>query len=223
MIPPTKLSPIHHTAEKWQGQFVEQAGWQIVQMYSSVENETAVIQNSVGLCDLSHHGKIRIEGQTAAQLLQAEDLAIHSSNQIDDGDLFRLRSDLFLLRTKPEIVEDVTAVWSTKANDSDDLITITDISHGNAELWLVGPHSAELLSRLCGLDFHDSQFPNGTAKQSSVAKTSQLIIRQDLGKHLAFGLIGPRSLGVYLWQTIMKAGHNLGIEPVGQLAFEQHA
>lgn len=83
---------------------------------------------------------------------------------------------------------------------------------------LIGPHSGELLSRLGGLDFHREQFPNLTAKQSSVAKTRQLILRQDLGKHLAFSLVGDRSLATYLWRTIIEAGQDLNIAPIGQSA-----
>ncbi|MCP5095608.1 MAG: hypothetical protein GY943_08660, partial [Chloroflexi bacterium] len=61
----------------------------------------------------------------------------------------------------------------------------------------------------------DSEFPNGMAKQSSVAKTTQIIIRRDLGNMPAYALIGGRSLAVYLWQTILEAGQDLGIQPVG--------
>lgn len=223
MIRPVKLSPIHYAEEKWQGQFVDLAGWQVVQMFSSVEKETAVAQQAAALCDQSHNGKIRIEGQNAAQLLQAEELAINQGQQTDNGYLVRLRHDLFFMSTEPEIVEDTAAGFVTRMNGRDDHITITDTTHGNAELWLVGPDSAELLSRLCGLDFHESQFPNNTAKQSSVAKTSQLIIRHDLSVQAlpAYAIIGARSFGTYLWQTILEAGADLGLEPMGQAALNQ--
>jgi heterotetrameric sarcosine oxidase gamma subunit len=101
------------------------------------------------------------------------------------------------------------------------LITVTEVTHANAELWLIGPHSAELLGRLCSLDFYASQFPNGAAKQSSVAKTTQLIIRQDRGGLPAYALIGPRSLASYLWQTVFEAGKDLGLQLMGNIAFEQ--
>jgi sarcosine oxidase subunit alpha len=211
MTQPVKLSPIQQFAEKWQGQFVMQEGWQVVQMYRSLEAETAVAQQSIALCDQSHNSKIRVEGQTAGQLLQADELAINAGKQLDDGYVYRLRRELFFVHTAVPPIQHTTT----------DLITITDVTHGNAELWLVGPRSAELLSRLCGLDFHDSQFPNHTAKQSSLAKTTQLIIRRDVSKLPAYGIIGTRSLGMYLWPTLMQAGRDLGIEPIGLAAFNQ--
>ncbi|MCP4359053.1 MAG: aminomethyl transferase family protein [Chloroflexi bacterium] len=221
-----KRSPIHHAEEKWQGQFIEQAGWQVVQLFSSVEQETAVGQNSVALCDQSHKGKIRVEGKTAGAMLDADKLAINEGKATNVGWLYRLRQDLFFVSSSAESVADTSALSAVEvavsliqqANNSPDLITVTDVTHGNAELWLIGPHSAELLSRLCGLDFHDSRFPNCTAKQSSVAKTTQLIIRCDLGKQPAYALIGPRSLAAYLWQTILEAGQDLDIQPIGVAA-----
>jgi heterotetrameric sarcosine oxidase gamma subunit len=105
----------------------------------------------------------------------------------------------------------------------DDLITVTDITPGCAELWLIGPHSPLLLSRLCGLDFHERRFPNHTAQRSSVAKTTQTIIRRDRGDLPAYALIGRRSLAAYLWQTIMEAGKDLKIQPIGLDAFKQLA
>jgi len=216
-----KLSPIYHAEEKWQGQFITQAGWQVVQLFHAVESELAAARNGVALRDQSHNGRIRLEGQTVGELLQAEDLSVNGSQATADGRLYRLRPDLFFLCTAPAMTQTVVAKWGERAHGRERLITVTDVTHGQAELWLVGPGSADLLSRLCGLDFHVSRFPDGTAKQSSVAKTAQLIIRQDRGGLPAFGLIGARSLGMYLWQTLMEVGHDWGIEPMGQAAWDQ--
>lgn len=95
-------------------------------------------------------------------------------------------------------------------------VTITDVTHGNAELRVVGPSASALLSKLCGLDFHAREFPNGAVKQSSLAKTVQIIARRDLGELPAYSLIGARSLAAYLWETILRAGEEFGIAPIGQ-------
>ncbi|MCA9924075.1 MAG: aminomethyltransferase family protein [Anaerolineales bacterium] len=205
-----KQTPIYEIAKKSNAEFSEQGGWQIAQNFGK-----AVSMESVALCDQSHNGKIRIEGKTAGAMLQADELAIGGGKAVEAGRIYRLRRDLFFVMTEAGAVADVVLSLTNQAANHPDLITVTDVTHGSAELWLIGPNSAELLSRLCGLDFHDSQFPNGTAKQSSVAKTTQLIIRRDLGEHPAYALIGGRSLAAYLWQTILEAGQDLGIQPVG--------
>lgn len=221
MNQPTKISPIHHIAVRQQAQLSQQHGWQVVLQYRDVAEETAAAQTAVLLIDQTPNGKIRIEGQTAGQLLQADDLDINRGKQVDAGTLYRLRTDLFFRHTTPAAVGEVTTALTQQAATVTDLITITNVTHGNAELWLIGPHSAELLSRLCGLDFHGSQFANYSAKQSSVAKTTQLILRRDVGDLPTYALIGPRSLGAYLWETILEAGQNLGIQTGGTAVLDQ--
>ena len=88
------------------------------------------------------------------------------------------------------------------------MVTVTDVTHGRAQLRLSGARAAELLSRLCALDFHPDHFPDGAARQTSVAKTTQLVIRDDVDGGLSYSLIGARSLGGYLWRTILEAARH---------------
>jgi len=224
-----KLSPLHEVAKQKQAHFVDLHGWSVVDSYGDIVAEAAtsavpsasVITTHVALFDQSHNGKIRVEGKTAGAMLNADELAIGAGKMVNDGWIYRLRQDLFFVKMEARAVADVVVTLTNQAANHPDLITVTDITHGNAELWLIGPHSAELLSRLCGLDFHDSQFPNDTAKQSSVAKTTQIIMRRDLGDVPAYALIGGRSLAAYVWQTILEAGQDLGIQSIGQEAIRK--
>jgi heterotetrameric sarcosine oxidase gamma subunit len=209
-----KHSPIHELARQRQVHFDDIQGWQVVESFGDAAAETAVSTTHVALCDQSHRGKIRIEGKTAGVMLDADELAVNAGKPFGGDWVYRLRRDLFFVSAAGDGGK--TAVsFTQQAANSPDLVTVTDVTHGNAELWLIGPHSAELLSRLCGLDFDEGAFPNGAAKQSSVAKTTQLIIRHDLGDRPAYVLIGGRSLAAYLWQTILEAGQDLGIQPIG--------
>lgn len=182
--------------------------------------QTAVLQH-VGLVDLSANGKIIIQGEHAetavATLLPAPiTLSINQGVNLDHGlELYRLRSDQFILLTAPGDEQRIVEQLETAAQAIAGLITVTDVTHGRAQLALIGPHSAELLSRLCGLDFHPASFPKGTAKQTSVAKTTQLVVCHDIADNMAYSVIGGRSLSAYLWETILAAGRDLGVRPVG--------
>lgn len=220
-----KLTPLHFTSQKSGAEFIELAGWQVPQVFSTVESEEAIARQGVALADMSATGKILVEGDSAEPVLKA--LTSMPSLKIgqgaiagDKGYLYRLRKDYFFFHTPPGIEETVIRQLVEAEPGLTAEVSITDITHGRANLMLIGPHSGELLSRLCGLDFHPKQFPNLTAKQSSVAKTRQLILRQDLGKQLAFSLIGDRSLATYLWRTTIEAGQDLNIAPIGQAAIE---
>ena len=80
---------------------------------------------------------------------------------------------------------------------------------------LQGSVSLELMSKLCPLSLSPKKFPDLHVAQTSFAKTRTTIIRHDRGDSLAFELYADRSYGGYLWETILDAGAEFGIQPVG--------
>lgn len=175
------------------------------------------VRNHVALADVSDRGKIFVEGGTAEAILPlASPLSIGEGVVKDGRAVFRLRQDQFFVSTEAEDTDTVTAELTESAQKAEGLVTVTDLTHGRSQLLVIGPKAGELLGRLCGLNFHSSQFPNLSARQSSVAKTRQLILRQDIEDYTAYVLIGSRSLAAYLWQTILEAGRDLSIQPIGQ-------
>lgn len=163
------------------------------------------------LADESHRGKVLIHGRTGAQAVAALGLeapaAVGQSARAGDLAVYRLRADHLFVNTAPER-EGEMLIALAGAGGGDDMVTITDVTHGRAQLRLSGPRAAELLSRLCALDFHPDHFPDGAARQTSVAKTTQLVIRDDVDGVLSYSLIGARSLGGYLWVTILEAARH---------------
>jgi aminomethyltransferase len=222
---PSMISPIHGLARKLGAQFVEIAGWQVPQVYQTVEEEVATARHGLALADASSSGKIVVEGAPSAAVLQVT-WAMPATNIGQgvigaSGRLYRLRKEQFFIHIPAGQEQDVTRRLIEVTQETGERVTVTDITHGRADLLLVGPSSPVLLSRLCGVDFHPGQFPDLTAKQSTVAKTRQLILRRDMGDTPAYSLIGARSLAAYLWGTILEAGSDLDIGPIGQAALER--
>jgi len=227
---PVKLTPVYNASRELGANFVELAGWQVPQAFNEIEGEIGASGRSVVLADGSASGKLLVEGRSVEKLLQSiwstPPLAIGQGEIIDSKYLYRLREDLFFIHLDPGEEDAADKTLSEAVEESGELITVTDLTHGRADLMLVGPRSSQLLSRLCGLDFHPSQFPDLWAKQSSVAKTRQLILRHDIKPQdgtliLAFSLIGARSLAAYLWDTIQDAGHDLDLVLIGRSALEE--
>jgi heterotetrameric sarcosine oxidase gamma subunit len=217
-----KFSPLHQIEQQAGAIFGNSAGWQVVEHFGDTAAEQTAVLHQVGLVDLSANGKIMVQGEQAetavATLLQNKSLAINQGANLGDGlEVYRLRRDQFMVFTQPGDEKGVMEQLETAVQSMDGLITVTDVTHGRAQIGLLGPQSAELLSRLCGLDFHPSVFPPGTAKQTSVAKTTQLVICHDIADTTAYSVIGGRSLAAYLWETILDAGLDLGVRPVGAM------
>ena len=87
----------------------------------------------------------------------------------------------------------------------------TDITHGKAVLRLAGVAASEVLSKICGLDFHPTVFPNQHVAQTSAAKIKTLIARYDEGEIPTYFLHVNRPLGQYFWETVWDAGQEFGI------------
>ncbi len=215
---PIKLTPLYSTAQHMGATFTEQRGWRIPEVYTTPEAEIAAAQGDLALADETPNGKLLLEGdQAESVLMDAFDLDALKINEGHDG-IYRLRNDLFFISTPPGREVSARKKLRTASTASEQFVTVTDITHGRAEIRVIGPDSRKLLSKVCGLDFQPSAFPNETAKQSSLAKTTQLIIRRDIGELSAFSIIGSQSLGPYVWDTLMEAGREFGIVPIGTAA-----
>ena len=215
---PIKLTPLYSTAQRLGATFTEQRGWRIPEVYTTLEAEIAAAQEQLALADETPNGKLLLEGdQAESVLMDAFGLDSLKINEGQDG-IYRLRNDLFFISTPPGREVSAQKKLTTTLEASEQFVTVTDITHGRAEIRVIGPDSQALLSKICGLDFHSSAFPNETAKQSSLAKTAQLIIRRDTGELPAFSIIGVQSLGGYVWDILMEAGREFWVVPIGRAA-----
>jgi heterotetrameric sarcosine oxidase gamma subunit len=98
-----------------------------------------------------------------------------------------------------------------------DQAVATDLTHGQAVLRLAGAASAELLSKICGLNFHETAFPNLHVAQTSAAKIKTLIARVDEANVPTYFLHVERSLGQYFWESVWDASLEFGLPDFKQL------
>ena len=217
---PIKLTPLHSIAQHLDATFTEQRGWRIPEVYTTLEAEIAAARERIALADETPNGKLLIEGdQAESVLMDAFNLDTLKINEGRDG-IYRLRNDLFFISTPPSREVGAQKKVTAASAASEQFVTVTEVTHGRAEIRVIGPDSQQLLSKVCGLDFHPTAFPNEAAKQSSLAKTTQLIIRRDIDELPAFSIIGTQSLGPYVWDTMMEAGKEFGLVPIGRAALD---
>jgi heterotetrameric sarcosine oxidase gamma subunit len=214
---PLKLSPIAFPPA---AVVSDASGWRVVDSYASVESELSAARDRVALADLSSLGKIQIEGEAAAAVFQSVlGGAPQGIGQSWQG-VYAIRPDLFLLLTPAEGEAELLPQLAAARAAQPGLVTVSDLTHGLAALALFGPHSRDVLRRLCALDVSDAAFPNDTARPTSLAKTRQIIVRSDVRATVAFTLVGARSLAAYVWQALLETGRDFGIAPIGAAAVE---
>ena len=147
MLKQSPLSPVFRVLNV---QFEDQDGWLIPAVIHSPQMEIEALTQGVGLADTSSSGKVVFEGNSSANSIQAitgvhaPALEIHAGLETDRLSVFRLRIDKFFLRTLPgEVTSLLTHYPENQTSGSRDLVTITDQTHGLAEITLVGPKSPD--------------------------------------------------------------------------------
>ena len=92
-------------------------------------------------------------------------------------------------------------------------VTWVDQTHGRALVRLTGQHGPSLLAKLCGVDLGDEITPDGAAFRTSVAALATDVIRDDLpGDGRSYLLHCERSSGQYLFDAVLRAGAEFGLE-----------
>lgn len=105
-------------------------------------------------------------------------------------------------------------IAGVEASD-DSLVSVLDLTHGRALMRLWGAAAPDTLSKLCAVDLAERATPNGTAFRSSIAELTTDVVRDDVGATPSYLLHCERSSGQYLFDVLLEAGREFGIEREG--------
>jgi heterotetrameric sarcosine oxidase gamma subunit len=126
----------------------------------------------------------------------------------------------WLLLSEPGSVSEV--VEGVEGIPDGEMVSVFDATHGRALVRITGARAADLLSKVCAIDFSEGVTPNGAAFRSSVAKVVTDVVREDRrGGEVSYLLHCERSSGQYLFGALIDAGEEFGIEVEGYVAAEQ--
>jgi heterotetrameric sarcosine oxidase gamma subunit len=98
--------------------------------------------------------------------------------------------------------------------------TVVDVTNAGALLRVTGDRARDLLARECALDLSDRTTPDGAAPNGSVRRTAVShvaagLIRDDIDDTLSYLVHCEWSLGRYLYDSLLDAGNEWGIETDG--------
>jgi sarcosine oxidase subunit alpha len=134
---------------------------------------------------------------------------------LDDGTVVRLAEDEFFVTTTTSGAASITrwmewwlAVWQMD-------VLVANVSANHAAVNLTGPRSRAVMERLTDLDVSAEGMPYLRAARGDVAGIPSLILRIGFTGELGYEIHVPSAFGQYLWERIMEAGTDLGIQPFG--------
>lgn len=199
---PLARSPIPATRE------VEVVGgWEVSRHQSSAP---------LRLCDSTPAAKVLVRAASDGRLAAA--LGVRFGEAERDGDSTLVVGSgpgEWTLLAPPGTAADVIRRVHALGDHDEALVSAVDITHGRALLRLTGADAAQLLSKLCAIDLHDSVTPNGAAFRSSMAKLVTDVVRDDRATDPSYLLHCERSSGLHLFQALLDAGEEFGIEQDG--------
>ncbi len=210
-----RRSPLHEVMQAAGADFKARSGWWVPADVVSAEEDAVT---ALTIADESAHGKLLLEGERAAGVfsaaLRVEAPSVGLSTPCADGRVYALRPDFFFVATAPGTEAELAERLRATVGDIEGMVTMTDVTAGRSQIRVSGSACRQLLPKLCGLDFGERSFSDGCGKISSLARTTQLILRCDHDGVLSFRIVGGRSLGAYVWETMIQAGREWDIAPV---------
>lgn len=70
---------------------------------------------------------------------------------------------------------------------------------------ITGRKAPSMLAKLCGVNFDSDRFDNYRVAQTQVARTSAIVVRNDIQKTLCYYLLGDNSYFTYMQNCLMDA------------------
>lgn len=209
---PNTTAPVARSAIVTPGPRTVVAGWELSTLRSGA---------SLRLADASQLAKVHVRADLDGAFAATLGCAFRRSRRRQDGALVvGSGPGEWLLIGEMGIERALTTQLRTEAGA--EFVTTVDLTHGRALMRLTGYDAARALSKLCAVDLCDAATPDGAAFRSSVAKIATDIVRDDAGSGAlgepSYLLHCERSSGQYLFDCLMDAGAEFGIEPDGSLA-----
>ncbi|MGZ4181516.1 MAG: hypothetical protein ACXVUL_12655 [Solirubrobacteraceae bacterium] len=189
-------SPMERQERAAGAQFEVRDGWNVAISYGSPEQERHACASTAGWVDVSHLGKLELQGPGIAERAGLE---LGSAARRDGAWWCPLTPDRTLvIGGRPERVPEQTSV--------------VDVGTVFAAMTLIGPLSREVFARFCAADLRPQVTPVTGLRPVSIARQPGLIVCEAEDRYLfLFGW----AVGQYMWTVVEDAAVHLGGRPVG--------
>jgi len=210
-------------------------GWTRPPYFERVSVEHRAVRENVGLFDLSSFGKIEVSGPGATALMQRV-----TDNDVDkpvgaviytqflnpkggveaDVTVTRLAQDRYQVITGSSFISNDLGWLKMNCQVEDGLVEIRDVTLDYACLALWGPKARLVLQGVTGSDVSNRSLPYMTAKEVDVRGFKVLAQRVSYVGELGWELYVKAERAVQLWDAVIEAGKEHGLEVGGYKALD---
>lgn len=163
---------------------------------------------SLWLADLHGVGIAILRGQVAVNRVQAAlgEAPERVGQLVELGGAWagRLAADELLLMAKDQSTLEAS-LGSLAGEESGQLFTATDTTHGHSVMAVGGPAARRWLGGPIGLDLRERTFPDSQMAETALANVHATLIRKDIGGIETFVILVGRSVGAFVWNALLEA------------------
>ena len=240
---PTRLTALHDWHVRRSAQFMDTGAWMRPGLYpapsdgndwDSVLREARAVRRGVGICDVSTLGKIDVQGRDAALFLDRlytntfSTLAVGRARYglmlredgivFDDGTTSRLADDHYFVTTTTAnagpVMQHMEFYLQTVWPDLD--VTLASVTDQWAAMSVAGPKARATIIRIVeGLDLSNEAFPFMAVGDGTVKGCPVRVFRISFSGEMAYEIATPAGYAETVWQAVVDAGEEFGIEPYG--------
>lgn len=200
---------------------------------AAVRRESLAVRKSVGILDATTLGKILVGGRDAGRFLDMLYTNMMSNLRpgrcryglmcnengflMDDGVVARLDDDTFLCHTTTGGADHVHAWmeewlqcewWNWK-------VYTANVTEEFAQIGVAGPNARQVLERLSGMDLDPASFPFMSWVSGTLGGFDVRVFRISFSGEISYEIAVRANEGLALWEALVDAGEDLGIQPYG--------
>ena len=224
-----KQTSLHkaHVARK--AKIVDFAGWAMPLQYSGVLDEYHAVRTTAGLFDVSHMGRLHLEGPGALPFLQrvttndvqrVEPMGAQYSmicnpdgGVKDDVFVYRLGAEEFLLCVNASNLDKIRSWLFHQQGAEQASLRIEDRSEDLAQLALQGPASKSLLQ--AHVESSLDELKPRRCLREKVGGVDCLVTRTGYTGEPGYELYVPATQVRHVWDRLMQSGEEFGLKPAG--------
>lgn len=224
-------TPLHAWHTEHRARMVDFAGWSMPVQYGSIVEEHTATRTAVGMFDVSHMGRLLIEGSGGAAFLdrivtrKVVGMPIgkvryglvckEDGCALDDVLVYRLKNadtEYHLLVVNASNREKIVA-WLAAQLRPDEDVKVIDQTVGTVMFAVQGPKALDLVRPFCGTD--PSTLGYYSACESTLCGEWAIISRTGYTGEDGIEVITTAEAGVKAWEAIFAAGQPIGLKAAG--------
>lgn len=223
-----KKTPLFSIYKDYGAKTIDFGGWELPVQFSGIKKEHEAVRTRAGLFDVSHMGEIEVTGRESLQFLQkmlSNDISklkpggiqytimcYENGGTVDDLLVYQKgENHYFLVVNAANTEKDFE--WLQKHLTED--AVIQDVSDKYAMLALQGPFAEKILQRLVDSFNLQELKPFKFADGIKIAGKKTLVSRTGYTGEDGFEIYCENADAPFLWQAILEAGKEDGVEPCG--------